>query len=182
MPTKAEQDELQGKCKWTWTSQNGVKGYKVVGPNGNSIFLPVAGCMVGESVHDVGVKGNYWSSSFGTYASHYAYLMGYNLSDKDFFYVHRCLGQSVRPICPKKEEHEYVDLGLSVKWATCNVGAEKPEDYGDYFAWGETKPKTQYDWSTYKYCKGTKKTLTKYCWIKKYGNKGFTDNKIVLDL
>ena len=36
--------------------------------------------------------------------------------------------------------HEYVDLGLSVKWATCNIGAEKPEDFGDYFAWGETSP------------------------------------------
>ncbi len=40
--------------------------------------------------------------------------------------------------------HEYVDLGLSVKWATCNVGAEKPSDYGDYFAWGETSPKSEY--------------------------------------
>lgn len=52
---------------------------------------------------------------------------------------------------PPVTTHEYVDLGLSVKWATCNVGAEKPEDYGDYFAWGETKPKTDYSWSTYKF-------------------------------
>ena len=57
---------------------------------------------------------------------------------------------------------EYVDLGLSVKWATFNVGANKPEDYGDYFAWGETKPKSTYDWSTYKWCNGSKKSLTKY--------------------
>ena len=57
--------------------------------------------------------------------------------------------------------HEYVDLGLKVKWATCNVGAEKPEDYGDYFAWGETKPKTEYSWSTYKFTKytGSDKTV-----------------------
>lgn len=47
------------------------------------------------------------------------------------------------------ERHEYVDLGLSVKWATCNVGASRPEEYGDYFAWGETKPKSEYDESTY---------------------------------
>ncbi|MBQ0156683.1 MAG: hypothetical protein KBT22_08950, partial [Bacteroidales bacterium] len=39
------------------------------------------------------------------------------------------------------EGHDYVDLGLSVKWATCNIGASKPEEYGDYFAWGETEPK-----------------------------------------
>ena len=44
----------------------------------------------------------------------------------------------------KHEGHEYVDLGLSVKWATCNVGATSPEDYGHYFAWGETSPKDEY--------------------------------------
>ena len=44
--------------------------------------------------------------------------------------------------------HGYVDLGLpsGVKWATCNVGASSPEDYGDYFAWGETSPKVGYTW------------------------------------
>ena len=41
-----------------------------------------------------------------------------------------------------------VDLGLSVKWATCNVGASSPEDYGDYFAWGETETKDNYSSST----------------------------------
>ena len=55
--------------------------------------------------------------------------------------------------CEKVEnlgsKHEYVDLGLSVKWATCNVGAETPEAYGDYFAWGETTAKESYDWETY---------------------------------
>jgi len=45
--------------------------------------------------------------------------------------------------------HEYVDLGLSVKWATCNEGAENPEDYGSYYAWGETKTKSEYNWDTY---------------------------------
>ena len=40
--------------------------------------------------------------------------------------------------------HQYVDLGLSVIWATCNVGASRPSDYGDYFAWGEISPKSEY--------------------------------------
>ena len=44
----------------------------------------------------------------------------------------------------KIDGHEYVDLGLSVKWATCNVGASSPSDYGDYFTWGETRPKLEY--------------------------------------
>lgn len=65
--------------------------------------------------------------------------------------------------------HEYVDLGLSVMWATTNIGAEKPEDYGKYFAWGETKTKTTYNWSTYKYCNGTAQTLTKYNFKSEYG-------------
>lgn len=57
---------------------------------------------------------------------------------------------------------ETVDLGLSVKWATCNVGANSPEEYGDYFAWGETEPKSSYDFTTYKWCNGSYNTLTKY--------------------
>lgn len=76
--------------------------------------------------------------------------------------------------------NEYVDLGLSVKWATCNVGAEKPEDFGDYFAWGETEPKTDYSWSTYKWCNGSASTLNKYCRFSEYGNEGFTDTLMVL--
>ena len=61
-----------------------------------------------------------------------------------------------------KGMHEYVDLGLSVKWATCNVGADKPEDFGNYYAWGETETKDVYDWSSYKWCNGSSDTLTKY--------------------
>ncbi len=78
-------------------------------------------------------------------------------------------------------KYKAVDLGLSVKWATCNVGANSPEEYGDYFAWGEVKPKEQYGWSTYKYCKGTSGTMTKYCSNIVLGYKGFTDKKTVLD-
>lgn len=77
--------------------------------------------------------------------------------------------------------HEWVDLGLSVKWATCNVGASKPEEYGDYFAWGETKPKSVYNWSTYKWCHGSKDSMTKYCIDSSDGYNGFRDSKTILD-
>lgn len=75
---------------------------------------------------------------------------------------------------------EYVDLGLpsGVKWATFNVGATKPEEYGDYFAWGETEPKELYDWSTYKWCDGSYNTLTKYNTNSEYG---VVDNKKILE-
>ena len=77
------------------------------------------------------------------------------------------------------EYHEYVDLGLSVKWATCNLGATNPEDYGDYFAWGETTAKSNYDWTTYKWCNGSYNTLTKYNTDLSCGT---VDNKTMLDL
>ena len=81
-----------------------------------------------------------------------------------------------------QNNHEYVDLGLpsGTLWATCNVGATTPEGYGDYFAWGETKPKTDYNESTYKYCNGDDDQLSKYCNESSYGNNGFTDNLTVL--
>lgn len=79
--------------------------------------------------------------------------------------------------------HEYVDLGLpsGTLWATCNVGANKPEEYGDYFAWGEIHPKTNYGWDTYKYSKTkkrlfkTEELITKYCGEAEFGYDGFTD-------
>ena len=78
-------------------------------------------------------------------------------------------------------EHEFVDLGLpsGTLWATCNIGATAPEQYGDYFAWGETEPKDVYNWSTYKWCNGANDALTKYCSTDGYG---VLDYKNELDL
>ena len=71
----------------------------------------------------------------------------------------------------------FVDLGLpsGLLWAECNLGATTPEGYGNYYAWGETSPKSTYDWSTYAYCNGSYGTLTKYCGFSGYGYNGFTD-------
>ena len=86
--------------------------------------------------------------------------------------------------------HIYVDLGLpsGLLWATCNVGATNPEDYGDYYAWGETTTKETYNWSTYRYCVYNENggnyngwnSLTKYCNNSSSGNNGFTDNLTTL--
>ena len=65
--------------------------------------------------------------------------------------------------------HEWVDLGLSVKWATCNVGASSPGDYGSYFAWGETSSKSSYSWSNYRWCNGSYDNLTRYNTDSSYG-------------
>lgn len=73
--------------------------------------------------------------------------------------------------------HEVVDLGLSVKWATCNIGAATPTECGNYYAWGETTTKNNYDWETYKWCNGDRESLTKYCTNSEYGD---TDGLTVL--
>lgn len=78
----------------------------------------------------------------------------------------------------KIQDDNAVDLGLSVKWACCNVGATRPEEYGGYYAWGETEEKSHYDWDTYKWCNGGYNTMTKYCTDIDYGT---VDNKRVLD-
>ena len=264
MPTHAEQDELREKCTWTWITYKGVDGYKVTGPNGNSIFLPAAGYRHGTGVHSRGGYGYCWSSSLSSGSSDYASYLILNSGYHYWFYNSRYSGFSVRPVCDgtstpvakyavsvscgdggdvaiigssststtletgvtvtvtatlnegytfigwyvndvlvstdaeytftvsedvalvarfKKEEingRRYVDLGLpsGLKWATCNVGASAPEDYGGYYAWDETEEKSNYDWSTYKWCKGSYDTLTKYCTDADYGK---VDNKTVLD-
>ena len=72
-----------------------------------------------------------------------------------------------------------VDLGLpsGLKWASCNVGATAPEEYGGYYAWGETEEKSDYSWDTYKYYNGISKSITKYSTDSYYG---FVDNKTTL--
>lgn len=76
--------------------------------------------------------------------------------------------------------HEYVDLGLSVKWATCNVGATSPEKSGDFYAWGEKQPHAngKYDWDNYSLCNGTYTKLSKYVTDSKLGK---VDNRQQLE-
>ena len=84
---------------------------------------------------------------------------------------------------PGTELADWVDLDLpsGLLWATRNVGATSPEDYGDYFAWGETQTKEVfYNWSTYRYSNGDYDQLTKYCNNSSYGYNGFTDGLTTL--
>ena len=74
--------------------------------------------------------------------------------------------------------YEAVDMGLSVKWATFNVGATAPEEYGNYFAWGETAPKEEYTWANYKHCLGSAHSLSKYNSSSTFGR---VDNKEFLE-
>ena len=80
---------------------------------------------------------------------------------------------------PMINGHRYVEMGDGLKWATCNVGADGPEGYGHYFAWGETVQKTDYSWSTYAHG-SSDHALTMYCTDTGYGEGGFWDMLYVL--
>ena len=106
MPTRKELEELKNKCTWVWTIQNGVKGYKVTGPNGNSIFLPAAGWREGGNLYNVERDGLYWSSSpheKTAYSAYYGICIltisddGYDVYG-DFRGHYRHEGASVRPV------------------------------------------------------------------------------------
>ena len=108
----------------------------------------------------------YWSSTeyYSDAWDYDFYFVEWHWDGRDeYFRVRACLAFAVeQAVAPETPTHKYVDLGLSVKWATCNVGAEKPEEYGDYFAWGETAAKSNNSWSTYKFTTDGGKTFTKY--------------------
>ena len=246
MPTREEMTELINKCTWEWTKQSGVRGYKVTGPNGNSIFLPAVGYFYGTTFNSGSCGYScYWSytpssntndayylrfdSGGSLYTSngnrYYGYSVrpvrsrvgietpcvtasvvefthitaiiktyatdgGAELTERGFYwgtnpnpsetdnkvvlentvgnntntllnltpnttyyvkaYATNSEGTSYSEVVSfttlDKTVYEYVDLGLpsGLKWATCNVGANTPEEYGNYYAWGEVLTKTEY--------------------------------------
>ena len=98
MPTRTEMQELIDNCEWEWTAQNGVNGYKVTGPNGNSIFLPAAGYRFGSSLDYAGEYGSYWSSTPAYSDSYHAYDLDFRSSEYSVYCAKRSLGQTVRPV------------------------------------------------------------------------------------
>ena len=101
MPTDKEWDELVNQCFWRWTTQNGVKGYKVTSnTNGNSIFLPAAGYRTGTNVSDAGSSGCYWSSSLDSFFPGIAYFLHFYPCSVVCDGSHRYYGRAVRAVCP----------------------------------------------------------------------------------
>ena len=98
MPTWDEIKELCNKCSWQWTEVNGVKGQKVTGPNGNSIFLPAAGSRDGTGVDGRGSYGYYWSGTLGEYGSYCAYGLTFDSGNRGWGGSFRDYGHTVRPV------------------------------------------------------------------------------------
>lgn len=285
MPTDEEWTELRENCIWSWTTFNGVNGYKITskkkGYTDKWIFLPAAGRRDQTSIYEVGSMGHYRSSSLNTDNPRNALNTGFNSSSAyGYNYGYRYSGHSVRPayddnihvtgvslnkeslglcvgltetliatITPSDATNtnvkwtssdtnvatvdadgvvtavavgnaeitvmtvdghitatcavsvksvpipEMIDLGLSVKWASFNLGASAPEECGDYYAWGETEPKyekgyaqssspvwkegqTGYNDASYAWYDGSNTSITKYNTSSSYG---VVDNKVMLE-
>ncbi len=179
MPTEEEFNELLEKCSFTSKTIDGVKGGLFTGPNGNSIFIPYAGCSYDGTAVGKNTRALYWTSTLTT--SKQKATAFYITDNKPFMsYGYRRSGFSIRPVCSVKDPEdpetpedpivepptsqetwtsEAVDLGLSVKWASCNFGAEGETDLGDMYAWGETKPKNDYTWANYIYANGSESSV-----------------------
>lgn len=177
LPTEPQADEMVLNCSCYWIILQDQPGMIVIGKNGKSVFLPAVGYKERTHTTSSGELGVYLTASlYQDKPSRFKYL---GLDEELMFTsrMDRANGAPARAIYAPNY-HEYVDLGLpsGTLWATSNITAESPSDYGAYLAWAETSKKESYSWSNYKY--GGEKTLTKYCMSSAYGT---VDNKSSLD-
>lgn len=99
MPTVDEITELLDKCTWTWTTQDGVYGCQVDGPNGNAIFLPATGFVNDTALINKGDEGYYWSSSLSTLSRDASYFFFHSVNHEWAHQGRRCR-LFVRPVRP----------------------------------------------------------------------------------
>lgn len=173
IPTNEQWQELVNQCTWVEKTENNMKGYRVTGPNGNSIFLPYSGCSYDGKNYGVGSYCYYWTAnnvSSDISKAQAAYLK--SGAKTTISNLNRRTGVAIRAVEAVEEgiaqpqahtwDIEAVDLGLSVEWCNSNIGGNKIENEEcavDFFAWGETKTKSTYTWSNYIYCHGTATTM-----------------------
>lgn len=177
MPSLQDFTELIRNCQWERSVIDGVNGYKVIGKNGNHIFLPISGSIDKSGNNSVNHYGQYLSSSYqNDNVDHYLLLRYYENEYKIYEYNDGLTtGRTIRPVIDRVyykqntiakpleviRKPEFVDLGLSVKWALFNLGANKPEEFGDYFAWGALTPKTDSPYSDISYTELNSKKIIK---------------------
>ncbi len=97
IPTKEEAEELIKKCEWEWVLKNGVKGYKVTGPNGKFIFIPSKGYFFGAQLYDTDESGNYWTSN-GYDNGNFSYAMDFTKRGAKVTSSGRSGGRCIRPV------------------------------------------------------------------------------------
>lgn len=120
MPTMEELNELLKKCVWQRTSVNNVNGYKVIGPNGNSIFLPSAGYYNENGSYNIANDGYYWSSTLYDSDNNKAGFLGWNSAAAVCYYYNRYFGKTVRAVCGNPIR--YTVSVHSEKYGTASIG------------------------------------------------------------
>ena len=179
MPTKEEFQELMDNCTIEWIKlSDALHAYKFTGANGNSMILPAAGEWSNTTFRSDDF--NYWAADLTNYRSSSGNVLLYDTKNSvRISGSGRYQGYAVRPVLSEYTPavhqipaptsyagHDLVDLGLpsGTLWAKCNLGASSPEDYGCYYAWGETngscQGKTRFSEDNYKYYNGS--SYTKY--------------------
>lgn len=101
LPTKEEYEELEKRCKWTYTQYKGINGYKVVGPNGKAIFFPFAGIKDDAIVNWQNMQGAYWCSNVFEDDRRYAWVINLTKGNYNLEFTHRYEGRSIRAVCTK---------------------------------------------------------------------------------
>ncbi len=178
MPSLQDFNELIRNCRWKKMTVDGVNGYKITGKNGNHIFLPISGKKEkNEDVTSINCYGQYLSGSYKNDNRDHYLLLRFRENE---FYIYNyndrlTTARTIRPIIDRDcyrpinigkapeliAKPKFVDLGLSVKWALCNLGAKKPEEFGNYYAWGALTPKTESPYSSISYIKLNNMNITK---------------------
>jgi len=167
LPSKKEIEELVALEDWTYYTNyknSGVSGW-IVKANNDSIFIPRAGYADQNGIQERNSSARYWTSRYAeedensaTYCTLYAKIANPGTEEK-------IIRMSVRPVYgdvntsddkdPNDpidvDGHEAVNLGAKIRWATCNVGAEKSSGAGNFYAWAEVSPKNDYSRNMYSY-------------------------------
>lgn len=181
-PTWEEWEELYNNCTWEAVDKDGELMFVATSKiNGKKITFPTNGAMQGEKLLYKGQGAYYWSSTLITDDCMYADGISMVPQSINMQSGKRFMGHCVRAVVPgKRMASEAVDLGLpsGIQWASANIGAKTPEQTGYLYAWGESITKKFYDFTNYKHCHGTPKTLIKYCTDREYGT---PDGKTQLD-
>lgn len=158
MPTQEDFKELIDRCQWQETTMNGVKGYQVTGPNGNSIFLPFGGCSYDGKMVGNGIDAYYWSGTLDSSNKQKAKALYVKNGSKEMRSAQRRTGIMIRPVlyewssAPELPPSP-VDLGLSIDWDAGIYYDIMVDDHEEspFFAWGEIFTKDEYTWENYEY-------------------------------
>lgn len=175
IPTEEELNGLYASCSWEWKENyngTGRNGYLITGESEgytcNSIFIPATGFINGTDRTGDNYFASVWSSSLCEDEEAYYWFFTQSYNYPTMLHTARSKGMPIRPVCNLPvgssgivNGHAWVQLWKNgTKWATENIGAAEPTEYGDYYAWGETSTKDTYTWATYAF--GKAEPFTKY--------------------